>query len=123
MEHPITYASGEVDSQSIYKCEIVKLQDVPIEVHKEQVANEQEIQEFIQEEVVSDTTLPEVYRVDTEIHTDVQLETPVIKIRRKMCNSKVSQIGSGYGTALWYTHSTIAQPITEKKVLLQSFTM
>ena len=32
-----------------------------------------------EEEVVSDKALPEVCRVDTEIHTDVQLETPMIK--------------------------------------------
>ena len=68
IEHPITYAHGEVDFQSIDKFETVKLQDVPIEV-----ANEQEIEECMQEEVVSDMTLPEVYRVDMEIHTDIQL--------------------------------------------------
>ena len=28
-------------------------------------------------------TLPEVYRVDTEIHTDLQLETPMIKSEEK----------------------------------------
>ena len=32
IEHPITYAHGEVDFQSIDKCEMVKLQDVPNEV-------------------------------------------------------------------------------------------
>ena len=32
IEHPITYACREVDFQSIDKCEMVKLQDVPIEV-------------------------------------------------------------------------------------------
>ena len=75
----------EVDLQSIDKYEMVKLQDVPIDINKEQVTNEQEIEECIQEEVVSDMALPEVYRVDTEIHTDVQLETPMI--RKKMGNS------------------------------------
>ena len=78
IEHSITYACGEVDFQSIDKCEMVKLQDVPIEV-----ANEQEIEECIKEEVVSDMTLPEVYRVDMEIHTDLQLETPIIKSEEK----------------------------------------
>ena len=87
MEYPITYACGEVDFQSIDKCEMVKLQDGAIEVHKEHVPNEQEIEECIQEEVVSDMTLPEVYRVDTEIHTDV-VRNMHDKIRRKMCNSK-----------------------------------
>ena len=58
---------------------MVKLQDVPIGV-----TNEQEVEVCIQEEeLVSDMTLPEVYRVDTEIHTDVQLETPMIKSEEK----------------------------------------
>ena len=69
---------GEVDFQSIYKCEMVKLQDVSIEV-----SNEQEMEECIQEEVASDMTLPEVYRVDTEIHTDIQLETTMVKSEEK----------------------------------------
>ena len=50
------------------------MQDIPIEV-----ANKQELEECIQEEVVSDMTLPEIYRVDERIHTDVQLEIPIIK--------------------------------------------
>ena len=33
----------------------------------------------MQKEVVSDMTLPEIYRVDEKIHTDVQLEIPIIK--------------------------------------------
>ena len=33
----------------------------------------------MQEEVVSDMTLPEIYTVDESIHTDVQLEIPIIK--------------------------------------------
>ena len=61
IEYPITYACEEVDFQNIYKFEMVKLQDVPIVV-----ANEQEIEECIQEEVVSDMTLSEVYNIDTE---------------------------------------------------------
>ena len=56
---------------------MVKLQDVPIEF-----ANEQEIEECMQE-VAIDMTLPEVYRVGTEIHTDIQLETPIIKSEEK----------------------------------------
>ena len=43
-----------------------------------EIANEQELEECIVE-VVSDMTLPEVYRVDTEIHTGVQFKTPKIK--------------------------------------------
>ena len=74
LEYPITYAWGEVDYQSIDKSETSELHDVPI-----QVAIEQEIEECIKE-VVSDMTLPEVFRVDTEIHTDVQSETPMIKL-------------------------------------------
>ena len=68
---------------------MVELQDVPIEV-----TNEQEIEGCIQEEVVSDMTLPEVYRVDTEIHTDVQLEIPIIKSEEKcltQCEPKLVQ--------------------------------
>ena len=37
----------------------------------------------MQEEVVSDWALPEVHRVDMEIHTDVQLETPIVKSEEK----------------------------------------
>ena len=64
----------EIDSQGIDECKTEKLQDIPIEV-----ANEQELEECMQEEVVSDMTLPEIYRVDEKIHTDVQLEIPIIK--------------------------------------------
>ena len=64
----------EIDSQSIDECNTDKLQDIPIEV-----ANKQELEECIQEEVVSDITLSEIYRVDERIHTDVQLEIPIIK--------------------------------------------
>ena len=46
-EYPITYTHGDVDYQSIDKSETTELQDVPIEV-----ANEQEIEECMQEEVV-----------------------------------------------------------------------
>ena len=44
-----------------------------------EVVNEQELEECMQEEVVSDMTLPEMYRVDERMHTDVQLEIPIIK--------------------------------------------
>ena len=57
---------------------MAELQDVPIEV-----INEQEIEACIQEEVVSDMAPPEVYRVDTEIHTGIQFETPMIKSEEK----------------------------------------
>ena len=64
----------EIDSQGIGECKTEKLQDIPIEV-----AKEQELEECMQEEVVSDMTLPEIYRVDERVHTDVQLEIPIIK--------------------------------------------
>ena len=64
----------EIDFQGIDEYKIVKLQDVPIKV-----VNEQELEECMQEEVVSDMTLPEIYRVDERIHIDVQLEIPIIK--------------------------------------------
>ena len=60
LEYPITYECGEVDFQRIDKSEItVKLQDIPVEV-----ASEQELEGGMQEEVVSDVTLPEIYRVE-----------------------------------------------------------
>ena len=68
----------ETDFQGIDECKIVELQDVPIEI-----ANEQELKECMQEEVVSDITLPEVYRVDEKIHTDIKLETPIIKAEER----------------------------------------
>ena len=64
----------EIDSQGIDECKTEKLQDIPTEV-----ANEHELEECMQEEVVSDMTLPEIYKVDEKIHTDVQLEIPIIK--------------------------------------------
>ena len=64
----------EIDSQGIDGCKTEKLQDIPIEL-----ANKQELEECMQEEVVSDMALPEIYRVDERIHTDVQLEIPIIK--------------------------------------------
>ena len=62
----------EIDSQGIDECKIVKLEEVPIKV-----INDQELEECMQEEVVTDMTLSEIYRV--KIHTDVQLEIPIIK--------------------------------------------
>ena len=113
IEHPITYACGEVDFQSIDNCETVKLQDVPIEV-----ANEQEIEECI-EEVVSDMTLPEVYRVDTE-KTHRQLETPMIKSEEKCVMLNESKLVQDM--ALLHDTSTplqtIAQPMKEQISLL-----
>ena len=64
----------EIDFQGIDEYKIVKLQDVPIKV-----VNEQEIEECIQEEIVSDMILPEICGVDEKIHTDVQLDIPIIK--------------------------------------------
>ena len=64
----------ETDSQGIDECKTETLQDISIEV-----ANKQELEECMQEEVVSDMTLPEIYRVDERVHTDVQLEIPIIK--------------------------------------------
>ena len=64
----------EIDFQGIDKCKIVELQ----------VADEQELEECMQEEAVSDILLPEVYRIDTEIHMGVQLEIP-IKIAEERC--------------------------------------
>ena len=64
----------EIDSQGIDGYKTVKLQDVPIKV-----VNEQELEECMQEEVVRVMTLPEIYSIDERIHTDVQLEIPIIK--------------------------------------------
>ena len=64
----------EINSQGIDECKTEKLQDIPIEV-----VNEQDLEEIMQEEVVSDMTWLEIYRVDERIHTDVQLEIPIIK--------------------------------------------
>ena len=47
----------EIDSQGIDECRTEKLQEIPIKV-----ANEQELEECMQEEVVSNMTLPEIYR-------------------------------------------------------------
>ena len=73
IELSIPYICEDIGYQSIDKSETTELQDVPI-----QVAIEQEIEECIKE-VVSDVTLPEVYRVDEKIHTCIKLEIPIIK--------------------------------------------
>ena len=115
IEYPITYTHGEVDFQSIDECETVKLQDVPTDI-----TNEQEIEECMQEEVVTDMTLPEVYRVDTEIHTDVQLETPIIKSEEKCVMKSKPKLVQDM-TLLHDTPTpleTNAQPITKQKVSL-----
>ena len=125
---PIEFIEGKVDNsieyyiwtwkrdfQSIDKCVMVKSQDVPIEV-----ANEQEIEACMQEEVVSDMILPDVYRVDTEIHTDVQLEIPIIKSEEKCVTQSepklVQDVALLHDTPI--PLQTIAQPMTEQKVLL-----
>ena len=92
------------------------MQDVPIEV-----ANEQEIEECIVE-VVSDMTLPEVYRVDTEIHTGVQLETPIIKSEERCVMQHepklVQDMALLCDTPTPLQTNAQAQPMTEQKVSL-----
>ena len=72
----------EIDFQGIDECKIVELQDVPVEV-----ANEQELEECIQEEVVSDITLPEVYRVDNNTYRH-KVRNTNNKIRRTMYSAR-----------------------------------
>ena len=93
------------------------MQDIPIEV-----ANEQELEECMQEEVVSDMTLPEIYRVDEKIHTDVQLEIPIIRSE----GGHIVQHESKLVQDMILTCDTLtplqtnaqAQLMTEQKVLL-----
>ena len=65
-------------------------------------------------------TLPEVYRVDMEIHTDVQLETPIIKSEEKC----VTQVEPKFIQDMALLHDaptpahTFSQPMTEQKILL-----
>ena len=65
-------------------------------------------------------TLPEVYRVDTEIHTDVQLETPMIKSVEKCVMQSESKLVQDM--ALLHdtptSPHTIAQPMMEQKISL-----
>ena len=106
----------EIDFQGIDECKIVELQDVPIEV-----ANEQEIEECIVE-VVSDMTLPQVYRVDTEIHTGVQFETSIIKSEERCVMQiepkLVQDMALLCDTPTPLQTNAQAQPMTEQKVLL-----
>ena len=65
-------------------------------------------------------TLPEVYRVDTEIHSDVQLDTPMIKLEEKCVPQSKPKLV--WDMALLHDTptppQTIAQPMTEQMVLL-----
>ena len=65
-------------------------------------------------------TLPKVYRVDTEIHTDIQLETPMIKLEEKFVTQSEPKLV--WDMALIHDTptppQTTAQPMTELKVLL-----
>ena len=91
---------------------MVKLQDVPIEV-----TNDQEIEECIQEEVVSDMPLPDIYRVDTEIHTEIQLETPMIKLEEKCVTQSEPKLVQDMALLCdtLTPPQTIAQPMTEQR--------
>ena len=83
------------------------------------MANEQEIEECI-EEVVSDMTLPKDYRIDTERHTDIQLETPMIKSEEKCVMQNEPKLVQDMAL-LCDTPSpphTIAQPMTDQKISL-----
>ena len=107
----------EIDFQGIDECKTVKLQDVPIEV-----ANEQELGECMQEEVVSDITLPEVYKVDEKLHTDVKLEIPIIKSEEKCIVQDEPKLVQDKilicDTSTPLQTNAQAQPMTEPKVLL-----
>ena len=114
-ELSITYAHGEVDFQSTDECEKVELKDIPL-----RVINEQEIEEYMQEEVVSDRTLPEMYSADVRIHTDIQLETPIIKSEETCVipsDSKLVQDMTLIHDASILLH-TIGQLMTEQKISL-----
>ena len=65
-------------------------------------------------------TLPEVYRVDREVHKDVQLETPMIESEEKCVMQSEPKLVQDVAL-LCDTPTpphTIAQPMTEQKVLL-----
>ena len=65
-------------------------------------------------------TLPEVYRIDTEIHTDVQLETPIIKSEEKCVLQNEPKLVQDMAL-LCDTPTplqTIAQPMTGQKISL-----
>ena len=102
----------EIDFQGIDKCKIVELQ----------VADEQELEECMQVEAVSDILLPEVYRIDTEIHTGIQLETPII-IAKERCivqdESKLVQDRTLIsGTPIPLQTNAQAHSMAEQQVLL-----
>ena len=74
------------------------------------------------EEVVSDMTLPEVYTVETEIHTDVQLEAPMIKSEEKCITQNEPKLAQDMALLndISTPPQTIAQPLTEQKVYYQT---
>ena len=111
IELSIPYVHEEIDYQIIDKSETTKLQDVPI-----QVAIEHKIEECI-EEVASDVTLPEVYRVDEKIHTDIKLETPTIKAERCIVQDEPKLVQDR--TLICDTPTTIqtiAEPMIEQQI-------
>ena len=81
-----------------------------------QVADEQELEKCMQEEAVSDIILPEVYRIDTEIHTGIQLETPIIIAEEKCIVQDESK--SVQDRTLVCETNPQAHSMTEQKVLL-----
>ena len=107
----------EIDFQEIDEYKIVKLQGVPIKV-----VNEQELEECMQEEIVSDMTLPEIYRVDEKMHTGVNLETPIIKSEERcVIQSEPTlflDIALLCDTPTPLQTNAQAQPMMEQKVLL-----
>ena len=75
----------------------------------------------MQEEVVSVIILPEVYRVDEKIHTDLKLETPIIKAEEKCIVQDELKLVQDM-TLICDTPTPLqinvqAQPTTEQKVL------
>ena len=106
----------EIDSQGIDECKTEKLQDVPIKV-----VNEEELEECMQEEVVSDMTLPEIYGVHERICTDLQLEIPIIKSEGHLVQDEPKLVQDR--TLICALPNPLQskaqpQPMTEKKVLL-----
>ena len=81
----------------------------------------------MQEEVVSDITLSEVYRADEKIHTDVKLETPIIKAEKRCIVQDESKLVQDM-TLICDTPTPLqtnaqAQPMTERKVSLPDGTI
>ena len=72
IEDPMVCVYEKVDLQNKVVTE------VEIHVQSDVYRLVKEIDTYVQEEVVSDIPLPEVYKVDAEIHTDMQLEKQVI---------------------------------------------